>query len=665
MSVLLFCLLAMTAGGVCSCIPVRPGKGNPSAAIGAIGIIAGSFGALTTAIKVLVNGRPINIKLEWPSPLGAFSVGIDPLAGFFLCAIFGLAMLAALYGWGYNAPLGKEKNPGDRCAWLWLSLLTVSMALVVIARNAVLFLLAWELMSLSSFFLVAFENNQEKVRRAAWTYLVATHLGSAFLLVMFVLMGAAAGSFEYDSFSALHGHNSGFINLLFILAIIGFGTKAGFYPLHVWLPEAHPAAPSHVSALMSGVMIKTGIYALIRLVAILGPPPAWWGWILVAIGAVSGVLGVVFALAQHDLKRLLAYHSVENIGIIALGLGLGLLGWSYDNQFIMIAGFAGGLLHVVNHAVFKGLLFLSAGSVLHAVNCRNMEKMGGLLKNMPITGAAFFTGSAAISGLPPFNGFVSEFLIYTAAIACILQNRMGAVLPGIMVIGSLALIGGLAAACFAKAFGVVFLGEPRSPDMSKAHECGWAMRLPMIVLSVACLLIALLAPFIIPALCSAIGNIATGMVTRDGAVPGLLKTALTWISMGSLIFLILLVLLALLRRNLLQGHSAEKTVTWDCGFAGPSPRMQYTASSFAQPITNMFRRALDIRTHSSLPAGFFPKNASFSTHTDDTAHRYFFAPLFRYLDRAMACLRWIQEGRVQVYVLYITVILLILLLFAL
>jgi len=662
MSAFLFYLLVMTAGGAFSCILSRQGKSKLSAAIGAAGIIAGSLGALTVTIKVLISGLPLNLKLAWPLPLGSFSVGIDSLAGFFLCAIFGLATLAALYGWGYNAPLGK--NPGDRCAWLWLSLLTVSMAMVVIARNAVLFLLAWELMSLSSFFLVAFENNQEKVRRAAWTYLVATHLGSAFLLVMFVLMGAAAGSFEYDCFIALQGQNSGFINLLFVLAIIGFGTKAGFYPLHVWLPEAHPAAPSHVSALMSGVMIKTGIYALIRLVAILGPPPAWWGWLVISIGAVSGVLGVVFALAQHDIKRLLAYHSVENIGIIALGIGLGFLGWSYDNPFIMIAGFAGGLLHVVNHAVFKGLLFLSAGSVLHAVNCRNMEKMGGLLKSMPITGAAFFTGSAAISGLPPLNGFVSEFLIYTAAVSCVLQNQMGAVLPGIAVIGSLALIGGLAAACFTKAFGVVFLGEPRSPDMA-GHECGWAMRLPMLILSVACLAMALFAPFIMPALCSAVVNIAATPVKCDSANLELLKTAMMWISIGSLIFLILLLLLALLRLTLLRGRSVEKTVTWDCGFAKPSPRMQYTASSFAQPITNMFRRALDIRTRGSLPSKFFTENASFSTHTDDTAHRYFFAPLFRYVDRAMACLRWIQEGRVQVYVLYITVTLLILLLFAL
>ncbi|MDD5482977.1 MAG: proton-conducting transporter membrane subunit [Kiritimatiellae bacterium] len=661
MNAFLAYLLLMITGGIISAFTGRRRK--LSAFSGAAGLILGSLGALTVAIRPLINGRALALRPAWPLPLGSFAVEIDSLSGFFLCVIFSMTILCALYGWGYNAATGK--NPGDRSAWLWLSLLAAGMALVVVARNAVLFLLAWELMSLSSFFLVAFENGREKVRRAAWTYLVATHLGTAFLLAMFVLMGAAAGSFDFAAFAAIQGKNAAFLNLLFILALIGFGTKAGFYPLHVWLPEAHPAAPSHVSALMSGVMIKTGIYAMIRFVAISGPPPAWWGWLLVLTGAVSGILGVVFALAQHDLKRLLAYHSVENIGIIALGFGLGLIGWSCGSRFIMLAGFAGSLLHVANHAIFKGLLFLSAGSVLHAVNCRNMEKMGGLLKVMPVTGAAFLAGSAAISGLPPLNGFVSEFLIYTAALLCVLHNQTGVLIPGIAVIGSLALIGGLAAACFAKACGVVFLGEPRSPEMQNAHECGLAMRLPMLILSAACLVMALAAPFLVPALCAATGNIAGIPVNPNGGAALMLKTVTFWISAASLLLIFLLLLLAILRICLFRGRSTAKTGTWDCGFAQPSPRMQYTASSFAQPITNMFRRALDIKTSGILPEEFFPGNASFSAHADDTAHRYLFAPVFRAVDRALACLRWIQEGRVQIYVLYINVILLILLLFAL
>ena len=260
--------------------------------------------------------------------------------------------------------------------------------------------------------------------------------------------------------------------VLFLLAVIGFGTKAGFIPMHVWLPEAHPAAPSHVSAVMSGVMIKTGIYGLLRMLTLLGPPPAWWGWTLLAIGAVSGILGVLYALSQHDLKRLLAYHSVENVGIIALGLGVGLLGISYGNPAMAVLGFTGGLLHVVNHALFKGLLFLGAGSVLHATGTE-IDRLGGLLRRMPVTGATFLVGAAAISGLPPLNGFVGEFLIYLGAMAGLAgQARVVSAWPlmAVLVVGGLALIGGLAAACFTKAFGIVFLGEPRGAEAARATK---------------------------------------------------------------------------------------------------------------------------------------------------------------------------------------------------
>ena len=367
------------------------------------------------------------------------------------------------------------------------------MLLVVVARNGVLFLMSWELMSLASFFLVTLEDEKESVRRAGWIYLVAMHLGTAFLLALFLLLGKNAGSLDFERLSTAAAPSGVF----FLLAVIGFGTKAGFIPMHVWLPEAHPAAPSHVSAVMSGVMIKTGIYGLLRMLTLLGPPPAWWGWTLVAIGVVSGILGVLYALSQHDLKRLLAYHSVENIGIIALGLGVGVLGISYQNPTMAALGLTGGLLHVVNHAVFKSLLFLGAGSVLHATGTGELDRLGGLLKRMPVTGATFLIGAAAISGLPPLNGFVSEFLIYLGAIAGLgSQAHIAPAWPlmSVLVVGGLALIGGLAAACFTKAFGIVFLGEPRSGEAAHAHEAGAAMRWPMVVLAGLCVLIGLAAP---------------------------------------------------------------------------------------------------------------------------------------------------------------------------
>lgn len=662
MNVLLIGLGVIIAGGAAAWVLRRSGR--LSALVGAAGAIAGSVAALSATAGILVSGVPAGLSKTWPLPMASFAVEVDILSAFFLCAIFGLSILSALYGWEYLRSSGAEHSHG-KCSWLWFNLLVVSMALVVMARNAVFFLLAWEVMSLSSFFLVAFESDREQARNAAWTYLVATHLGSALLLVMFVLIGTRTGSLDFAAWGALKDAGPHFLGVVFVLGLIGFGVKAGMYPVHVWLPEAHPAAPSHVSALMSGVMIKTGIYALVRLWLLLGQPQPWWGWLVLGIGAVSGVMGVVFALAQHDIKRLLAYHSVENIGIIAMGLGLGLLGWSYNQPFVMVAGFAGGLLHVLNHAVFKSLLFFAAGSVVHSTGCRNMEQMGGLLRRMPQTGIAFLTGSAAISGLPPLNGFVSEFMLYAAAFVAVLKGPAGLATPAIAAIGALALIGGLAAACFTKVFGIAFLGEPRSDRAAGAHECGWAMRVPLFVLSACCLAIVGFVPWFAPALFRAAAGIS-GMPPETwlGRMAPL-ETALSWVSAGSAAVLALCALLALLRRSLLRKRSVGKTVTWDCGYAGPTPRMQYTASSFAQPTTNLFRYALGLRTRSRLPSGFFPGKASFETHAGDTANEYLFRPSFRFVDRAMARLRWIQEGRVQVYVLYVALTLLILLLVAL
>ena len=661
MSAFLLMLGLMVAGGLCALLLHR--NVRLSALAGAGSAMLGSAGALAVTLRTLFSGGRAELHAGWSMPMGSLAVEIDALSGFFLCAILGLSVLCALYGWQYMGGSGTARARG--VAWFWFNLLIASMAVVVVARNGVLFLLAWEVMSLSSFFLVAFENGREEVRRAAWTYLVATHLGSAFLLMLFVVMGSHAGSLDFARFGALQEEGPRFLGFLFLLGLIGFGVKAGFYPLHVWLPEAHPAAPSHVSALMSGVMIKTGIYALLRLVSILGRPAPWWGWLVLSLGVVSGVLGVVFALTQRDIKRLLAYSSVENVGVVAMGLGLGLLGWSYGRPFVMAAGFAGCLLHVLNHAVFKGLLFLTAGSVVHATGCRELDRMGGLLRRMPGTGAAFLTGSVAISGLPPLNGFVSEFLIYAAAFGAMLSGLPGLAGPAIAVIGALALIGGLAAACFTKAFGIVFLGEPRSAAVSAAHECGWAMRLPLAALAACCFAIPWLAPWLVPALYRMVSGI-TGLPAAAWRANMLwLDHALCWVSLASCTLPAAILLLALVRRALLRGRNVGCTVTWDCGYAAPTPRMQYTASSYAQPIGGMFEQVLSTRTNATLPKGPFPAGAAFETRTADPADELLFRPGFRAVDRVFSHLRWMQGGRVQVYVVYIAVTLVLLLLFAL
>ena len=469
-------------------------------------------------------------------PYGAFYVEVDALSAFFLIPILGLSALAAIYGGEYLWGWREKKSLG--ASWFFFNLLVASMMMVVLARNGVLFLVAWEVMALASFFLVTFEDEKDSVREAGWTYLVASHLGTAFLLALFVLLGREAGSLDFDRFGAVASLAPSAVSGLFLLALIGFGTKAGFMPLHVWLPEAHPAAPSHVSALMSGVMIKTGIYGLLRALTFLGPPLAWWGWTLIGIGLTSGVLGVLFALAQHDLKRLLAYHSVENIGIIALGLGVGLVGLSNGSPLLAVLGFGGGLLHVLNHAVFKGLLFFGAGAVLHGAGTREIDHLGGLAKRMPWTAATFLVGSVAISGLPPLNGFVSEFLIYLGAFNGVTQ-RAGVAVPLLAVIAGLALIGGLAAACFTKTFGIVFLGEPRSEQAARAHEAGAAMRWPMVLLAAACVAIGLCAPLMVRPLAGVLPSVSR--LSADSVAENLANAdgPLRWVVVGSGAFLAL------------------------------------------------------------------------------------------------------------------------------
>ena len=654
-------LAILLAGGLLSLVLGRNSKG--ACLVGAASMLLGGGAVLLPSLGVLVSGQSQSLRLAWPLPFASANIEIDPLSAVFAAAIALVTMLAAVYGSEYLQVHAGRKNLG--ASWFFFNLLAASMLLVVVARNGVLFLASWELMSLASFFLMMLEDEKESVRRAGWIYLAAMHLGTAFLLALFLLLGRNAGSLDFEQLSAASTRP----DILFLLAVIGFGTKAGFIPMHVWLPEAHPAAPSHVSAVMSGVMIKTGIYGLLRMLTLLGPPPPRWGWTLVAIGVVSGILGVLYALSQHDLKRLLAYHSVENIGIIALGLGVGVLGISHANPTMAILGLTGGLLHVVNHALFKSLLFLGAGSVLHATGTGELDRLGGLLKRMPVTGATFLVGAAAISGLPPLNGFVSEFLIFLGAAAGIAsQARVAPAWPlmTVLVVGGLALIGGLAAACFAKAFGIVFLGQPRSDEAARAHEARAAMRWPMVVLAGLCMSIGLAAPLWPRALRPAVAVVLPENMRAALAASAPWTVApLTGIALGSYILLGLVVLIMVVRRKLLARRRVERTSTWGCGYAAPTPRMQYTASSFARPLTQLFRLFLQPRDEIHPPHGLFPQHAALHTHTPDLFRRYLYEPLFTAIAWLASKLHWLQEGRIQIYVLYIALTILLLLIWKL
>ncbi len=632
-------------------------------ALGAGGAVVGGAAGLVASAVALAQGKTASISAAWNTGLGAsFSIGVDSLSLFFLVPVFGLTSLAAAFGAGYLRPSTVGRRAG--AAWLAYDLLAASMAVALLARNAVLFLVAWEAMTLSSWFLVAFDHEREEARRAGMLYLVASQLGTASLLVMFTLLGgpgagaeAGLSSGAFLDFSRLAANTPAAASTVFVLAMIGFGTKAGFVPLHVWLPEAHPAAPSHVSALMSGVMIKLGIYGLVRTLGFLGAPRAWWGWSILAVGVLSGTLGVLFALAQHDLKRLLAYHSVENIGIIAIGIGLGVLGTAYGLPAVAVLGWAGALLHVLNHAVFKGLLFLGAGAVQHSAGTRELDRLGGLAKRMPLTAAAFLVAAAAISGLPPLNGFLSEFLVFSGALASARAQPIASALLAATVIVSLGLIGGLAAACFSKAFGIVFLGEPREAR-PQSHEPRLLMLVPMGIMAALCLGIGIAGPRLLPALLPLVRQ-ASGVPAAEAAA-GLAAAArpLAGITIAAAVFAGLAASLALLRFLLLRGRRVERGVTWDCGYASPSPRMQYTASSFAQPVTDMFRIVL--RPHRRLPEvrGPFPAGTRFDSETHDLFASRFYRPVMAIAGRIASPLRRLQHGRLHLYVLYILLALL-------
>ncbi|HZI93107.1 MAG TPA: proton-conducting transporter membrane subunit [Patescibacteria group bacterium] len=614
--------------------------------------------------------------IPWDVPYGEISLDIDPLSGFFLLIVFGLCLAGAIYG---ASSLRDHGDPVDHArpghhrsnrklgsSWFFFNLLTASMAVVVMARNGVLFLVAWEVMTLASFLLVTFEDELAAVRDAGRLYLISTHTGTAFLVALFVAMAARTGSMDFERWreaSVLTTAATGppMAGLFFILALVGFGTKAGLVPFHVWLPEAHPAAPSHVSAVMSGAMIKMGIYGLLRSLCFIGPPLSWWGATLLALGVASALIGVLSAMVQQDIKRLLAYSSVENIGFIAIGIGLGLMGVTSQQPALAALGFAGALLHALNHAVFKGLLFLGAGAVAHEARTRRMDRLGGVMKSMPVTGACFFVGAAAIAGLPPFNGFVGEFLLYLASYrgVTLLAGARG-LAPMAAVVG-LSLGGGLAAACFMRLAGLTFLGQARDATVAVRRDPSRAMTFSMAALAGLCLLLGLAPmlafPLLGPAVAALLGP-AGSSAPADLVEAASLGTSIM-LCAGLLVGLV--AGLALCRRLLLRRREARSSITWDCGYDQPTARMQHTASSFSEPTREMFAMLLPERRSILPPRGYFPLSASFASEVGRPFQERFYRPVFGVVSRAMSRLRWLHHGRVQLYVLYIVVTLVIML----
>jgi hydrogenase-4 component B len=637
--------LAASSGAVAAALRRDPRRAQRSAC--AV-LVTGAAAGIAGALAALLGAAPAELHAPWTAPGAALALRVDALSALFLLPIFGVPAAASIYGLAYF----PQASRGARAVRLqiWFGLVTASMALVAVAANAMLFLAAWEVMALCGFLLVLTEHDERAAQQAAFVYLVAAHVGTLALFGLFSLLGSAAGSFD---FARIAQAGVAPAPVIFGLLVLGFGMKAGLMPLHFWLPGAHAAAPSHVSALLSGVLLKTGIYGILRVTALVSPPPLWWGLALLGAGCASAVLGVAFALAQHDLKRLLAYHSVENIGIIAMGVGLALAGRALGDPALLMLGLAGGALHVLNHALFKALLFFGAGAVDHACGTREIDLLGGLARAMPRTALLFLVGSVAISGLPPLNGFVSEWLVYLAALRA-LAARVGPVAWAALAAPVLALVGGLAAACFAKVHGTVFLGSARSAKVERAHEAPVQMLGPMAALAGACALIGLFPVAALPAL-RRVAEAWGGAQATALAAPAARAMASAGMITAAAALLGALVAGAAALRRRARGPQAE---TWGCGYAAPNARMQYTGSSFAEMLTLRFGWAFSPRAHVDPPRGPFPAHASFSSHVPDTVLDVALAPAASAIVQAGERVRRLQRDRVQGQALLIALALL-------
>lgn len=643
--ILFFTALAILLGsGLASLLAGRSRAGN---VVGPAGIVLACLVGLCFAASRLAEGGVVTTRVAWDLPLGRVGFAVDGLSAFFMAPTFLLGALTVISGRGALAHRGGAKSLGAH--WFFFALMIAAQVTVLAASNGVLFLGAWEVMSVAPFILISFNDDQPEVRAAAWTYLLAAHFGLVFISGAVLLLAGNAGSF---SFAALAGAApSGRIaGAAFLLGLAGFGIKAGLVPLHVWLPEAHPVAPSHVSAYLSGSLIKAGIYGLVRLLSFSGQPQPWQAYLLVGLGLGTALLGIIQAMGKRHLKRLLAYSSVENIGLITLGLGLYWLGRVNGRADLAVLGLAGALLHVWAHCLAKGSLFLAAGAVLHSTGTVVMNRLGGLLKSMPVTGAAFGLCAAAICGLPPLACFASEILLYFAA------GRMGLVLGGTgalaawLALAGMALTGGLAGIVFSKAFGGTFLGEPRSGDAQQAHDpspAGWA---PFAALALGSLALGLAAPLAAGPL-SLATSAGGGQETAAGLEQA--RAILVMVSLAGWALLGLCVLLGLTRLWLLRGKPRGEAATWDCGYGVPTARMQYTPSSFSEPLTHLLGGLTGASSRLEMPKAYFPARASYAEATPDVVRERGLTPFFLAVNWLAEHLKWLQHGNLNLYILYI------------
>ena len=615
-------VLLLIGAAVC----LLPLRNATRAAVGLVSQALATVLVLSTVLPIALGGAPLQSELAWAYPFGTLRIRIDALGAFFLTWSLPMTLLGSVYAVGYlRRFFGTERHVGVHFALL--NMTSLAFIYVYAADHALVFLLGWEIAALAAWQLVIWDYTNQKVRFAGFNYLVSTHVGLMFLVAAFMVMYTHSDSWELGSFGLwLQTHPGRDRDLVFVLLVTSFALKSAFFPFHSWLPRAHAAAPAHVSALMSGVIHKAGLYGLVRFILLIGRPDEWMGWFLIGFSLLSAVIGALYTVGQHDLKRLLGYSSTENVGIAGLGFGVGCLGLTWGNATLTTIGFAGGLLHVLNHAFFKCQLFYAAGSVYQATHTVDIERLGGLARVMPWTAMSFLLGGVAISALPPLNGFTSEFVIYSGLfggrpIAPWAQAALAVAGAG------LAFVGAVSALSITRAFGVVFLGAPRDASIERPHEVSGWMLAPTLIHAAGVVVLGV-APLLGLALVE--GSARLALAARPGpdesalAAPlQALSETLTRLGMISGALAASIGLLWWLRSRLARQRAADH-VTWGCAYTAPNTRMQYTGSSFSWDFASRFRSVLVLLRRQKPPEGYFPQDSYLVTNCADAVeHRLF------------------------------------------
>jgi len=627
----------------------------------AICIVAAVCGVAAALIKMLFVSSTIAIDVYTSViPFVSINIKLDNLSAFFLLMLSILVVCVSIYSIGYISHYIGKRNVG--LFYFLYSIFIASMIFVFTSANTVFFYMSWEAMSLISYFLVIFESEQEENKKAGVLYIIMTHIATAFLMAGFMIIYHYTKSFDIFGSSATIPEFEK--NVVFIMFLIGFGTKAGIIPFHIWLPRAHPAAPSNVSALMSGIMIKTAIYGILRFVfSYLGVQNTWWGIAILVIGIISAVLGVAYAFVESNIKRLLAYSSIENIGIIFIGLGVGFIAYAQNNLIVSALAISACLFHCFNHMLFKGSMFLSAGSIQYGAHTKNMDELGGLIKKMPVTALFALCGALSVSAIVPFNGFISEWLTYQALFANIVSGQSGINILSIISVAALAMAGALALASAVKLFGISFLGKPRSEHAIGAREVPCLMNIGTGLLVALCLLVGLFPMLILRLIDGAVLSL-TGTSIFEQLEGGFLIAYMPLDISGNrisplalILALATIIIIVLLIIRVIGGKYIERKYgTWDCGFEALNSRMQYTATGFSKPIKIVFRIIFrpTREIHVTGAQLYHPETIEYMVSSESLIEKYFYNPFYKNITKYSKKITYtIQAGNIRIYLLYI------------